>query len=227
MTDILAFGAHPDDIEFGCGGILAKMSAGGAKIVMVDLTCGEKGTHGTSSQRVAEARNAASLIKAQRIQLDFIDCEIIDTYENRLKLVKVIRQFRPKLVLGPMWKGEQNHPDHIACGLMLRYACRLARFQKILPELPLHWVEGILHYLPLVHAEPDFIIDISDFVNEWIEMMKAHQSQLNTFDYVDWNLRNASQMGLIIDRPYAQGLVKGNPLLIDDLMTIAKGIREI
>jgi len=227
MTDILAVGAHPDDIEFGCGGILAKMSSKGAKVVMVDLTHGDKGTHGGAITRSQEAENAAKLIKADRIQLNFADCEIIDNYESRLELVKVIREYAPKLVIGPMWQGENNHPDHIACGQMLRFACRYARFKKILPHLKIHRVEGILHYLPLVHALPDFIIDISDHVETWVQMMQAHQSQLKTFDYVDWNLRSAAQLGMWIEKPYAQGLVKGNPIVIDDVMAIAKGIREL
>lgn len=120
MTDILAFGAHPDDIEFGCGAILAKMAAEGKKIVMVDLTLGDKSTNGSPEKRAKEGENAAGLIGAKRVYLDFFDCEIIDTYEGRVKLVKVIREHKPRLVIASMWKGEQNHPDHISCEKMER-----------------------------------------------------------------------------------------------------------
>ncbi len=226
MTDVMAFGVHPDDIEFGCGGIMAKLAAQGKSLVFVDLTLGEKGTNGTPEIRRQEALNAAKVLGAKRVFLDFIDCEVFDTYEGRLKLTKVIREHKPKLVIGPLWKGERNHPDHLACGLMLRYACRYARFSKILPDISPHTVGGILHYVNGAH-EPDFLIDISDHIENWKKMMECHQSQLKTFNYIDWVLRAASAYGITIDKPYAQGLAKGNPVQVDDLMSVSKGIRNL
>src|ERR1700733_8957745 len=114
MVDILVFGAHPDDIEFGCGGILAKMAAQGKSIVMVDLSLGDKGTYGYPEERRQEGEQAAAAIGATRVVLNFKDCEIFDTYEGRLQFVKVIRQYKPRLVLAPMWEGTGNHPDHLA-----------------------------------------------------------------------------------------------------------------
>lgn len=225
--DLLAFGPHPDDVEFGCGGILAKLADQGKDIVIVDLTLGEKGKNGSAEIRYKEGQSSAALIGAERIALDFKDCEVMDTYEGRLKLVKVIRQYKPKLILAPLWKGEENHPDHIATGLLARHACRYARFEKILPEFPVHWVEGILHYVPISYNDPDFLIDISDHVDTWRDMMKCHASQMQTNDYADWNLRQASKLGIQIGAAYAQALVKGNPVVVDDLMTIAKTTREI
>ncbi|SCA64141.1 hypothetical protein SCG7086_CF_00050 [Chlamydiales bacterium SCGC AG-110-P3] len=105
MVDILAIGAHPDDIEFGCGGIIAHQAALGYSIVMVDLTLGQKGTNGTPEQRRQEGINAAEVIGAKRLFLDFEDCQVYDTYEGRLKIVEVIRTYKPRLVLAPYWKG--------------------------------------------------------------------------------------------------------------------------
>lgn len=227
MIDILAFGAHPDDIEFGCGGILVKMASQGKRIVMVDLSSGEKGTHGTPEERRREAEAASRMINAERIFLDFIDCEIMDTYEGRLKLVSVIRKYRPRLVLAPLWKGEQNHPDHLACGTMVRYACRYSRFAKILPDSPPHHPEGVLHYLYPTFDNPDFIVDITGEVEVWKKMMACHQSQMRTFNYGELALKMAAKMGMLISKPYGQGLAKGNPIEIDDIMLIAKGSREI
>ncbi|MGA8164794.1 MAG: PIG-L family deacetylase [Waddliaceae bacterium] len=227
MVDILAFGAHPDDIEFFCGAILAKMAAQRRSIVMADLTLGEKGSHGTAEERRKEGEDAACLIGASRVFLDFKDCEIVDTYGSRLELVKVIREFRPRLVLAPMWKGEQDHPDHLAAGRIARYACRYARFSKILPEIPIHRVEGILHYPSSFSASIDFIVDVSEHVEVWMKMIRCHAGQLKTFSYDDWHLRIASRLGMLINRPYAQGLVKGNPIVIEDLMQVAQGVREI
>jgi bacillithiol biosynthesis deacetylase BshB1 len=227
MTDILAFGAHPDDIEFGCGAILAKMAAQGKKIVMVDLTLGDKATNGTPEQRRQEGLEAAKLIGAERIYLDFKDCEIIDSYESRLKLVAVIRRYKPKLVLAPLWKGEMNHPDHLACGVMARYACRYARFKNIMPELPSHAVGGILHYLYPFHAVADFLIDVSDYVDTWKKMLDCHGSQMQTLSYSNWNERIAHALGVAVEGQYAQGLVKGNSIIVDDVMVLSKQIREI
>lgn len=227
MVDILAFGAHPDDVEFGCGGILAKAAAEGQSVVIVDLTLGQKATNGNPQLRKAEGEAAAAVIGAKRLYLDFIDCEVFDTYEGRLKLVKVIREYQPKLVLAPVWSGERNHPDHLACGLMARYACRYARFAKILPELPIHRVNGILHYLPHGGREADFLVDVSAHVEAWKRMMEAHRSQMLTLPYSDKALKNAANYGAMIDRPYAQGLLTGNPIVVDDILSVSRGTQEI
>lgn len=227
MVDILAFGAHPDDLEFGCGGILAKAASQKKSIVMVDLTLGDKGTHGSPEIRYQEGMDAAKVINAKRIFLDFKDCEIIDSYEGRLKLVKVIREFRPKIVIAPMWKGGLNHPDHLACGVIVRSACRYARFAKILPELPPHRPGVLLHYLVWDPEKIDFIIDVSEQIEIWKQMMACHASQLQTFSYPEWVLKGAASLGTLINKPYAQGLIAGHPVIIDDLDCISQGIREI
>lgn len=227
MVDILAFGAHPDDIEFYCGGILARLASEGRSIVMVDLSLGDKSSSGTPEIRKLEALASAALINAKRHFLNFLDCEIVDSYESRLELVKVIRLYRPRLVLAPFWKGEGTHPDHVACGVLARHACRYARFGTILPELPAHKPEGILHYTGLNQEPVDFIVDVTDYVDIWKAMMRCHSSQMKTFPYDEWNLRIASRMGVYIEKAFAQGLIKGNPLEIDDLMAIAKGVREL
>ncbi len=225
MVDILAIGSHPDDLEFGVGGILAKMAARGSSIVMADMTSGEMGTNGIPEIRRKEAEAAAALIGAERVFLDLGDCQIADTPENRLEVVKLIRTYKPRVVLAPIWKGEMTHPDHIATGLIARAACRLARFAKIAPEIPIHKPEGILHYM--VHDTPNFIVDVSPYFDTWTQMMDCHKSQMKTNNYRDWNLRYASWWGLAIGKPYAQALIQGNPIEIDDLMHIAKGTREL
>lgn len=227
MTDILAFGAHPDDVEFGCGGILAKAAADGKQIVIIDLTIGENSTNGDPAGRRNEGKNAAAVIGAKRAVLDFADCAIIDSFEGRLKLVEAIRKFKPKLVLAPMWEGIETHPDHSACGIMARHACRYAKFVKILSDLPPHAVEGILHYLPNAGGKADFLIDVTQHVPTWKKMMQAHESQLKTYPYDDWALKGAALLGTLAGVDYAQGLVKGNAIIVDDPFEIAKASREI
>lgn len=227
MVDVLAFGAHPDDCEFACGGILCKLAAAGKSIAIVDLSLGDKGSNGTVEERKEEGLEAAKLLGAKREYLDFNDCEIIDSYKGRLKLVKVIRYYQPKIVFAPMWKGEQNHPDHIACGLMARYACRYARFRNILPEVPPHRVGSILHYLFPANENPDFLIDVADYVDNWKKLMECHETQMKSNNYVEWNLKAAACFGIMTGTSHAQGLVKGNPLVIDDPMALSHGSLEI
>lgn len=227
MVDIVAIGAHPDDIEFSCGGILAMMASQGKSIVMVNLTSGEKGTNGTPEVRRKEAKNAADVIGAELVMLDFPDCEIFDSYEGRLQLVQVYRKYKPCLILAPYWKGEQNHPDHIATGIMSRHACRYSRLAKILPELPIHRPDGILHTMTPMTAVPDFLIDITEHVETWRKMIQCHESQMKTFNFMDFTQKMAGRLGMMLGVPYAMGLMKGNPIIVDDIMNISKGTREV
>lgn len=227
MTDVLAFGAHPDDVEFGCGGVLARLAAEGRKVVIVDLTSGDKGTYGTPEERRKEGLAAAAVIGAERIFLDFRDCEVADTYEGRLQLVRVIRHYRPSLVLAPLWEGPQNHPDHTACGLLARHACRYARFKNVLPEMPPHRVDGILHYVNPFVSQVDFIVDVTSHFETWKKMLACHKSQFVKFHYDEWNTRLANRFGVMIEKEYAQGFVAGNPIVVDDIMSIKRGTREL
>lgn len=223
----MAIGAHPDDVEFGCGGILCREAAEGRSIVIVDLTLGQKGTNGTPDERRKEATAAAKVIGAERVFLDFDDCEVMDSYAGRLQLVEVIRRYQPRLVLAPLWHGIGQHPDHIATGYMVRAACRYARFAKILPDLPTHWVEGILHYAGHALDQVDFVVDVSKVLEIWKTMMGCHRSQLKTYDYIDRVLRGASHYGVTIGTAYAQVLLKGSPVQVDDIMTVARSVREL
>lgn len=227
MLDVLAFGAHPDDVEFGCGGIIAKLTAEKKRVAIVNLTLGDKGTNGTPAIRKKEAKAAAQVLGAECYFLDFKDCEVIDTYEGRLTLTQVIRKLRPKLVLAPSESSAQNHPDHSACAKMVRFASRYARFAKLLPDLAPHFVQGVLHYSVPGLGEVDFLVDISKHVSVWKEAMLCHKSQMKTFDYLNWQLRAASQKGGLFGVEYAQGLTKQNPVVVDDILNVAQGIREI
>lgn len=227
MVDILAFGAHPDDVEFACGGILAKMAAQGKTIAIVDLTLGDKGSNGTAGIRKEEGIAAAKIIGAHRSYLDFKDCEVMDDYASRLKLAAAIREYKPFLVLAPLWYGQETHPDHLACGQLTRHACRYARFKSLLPEVAPHRVKGLLHYLFPSQGNPDFLVDVSDHLETWKALVACHRSQMETRDYMDWNLRSAAHFGVLAGTAYAQGLVQGNPTVVEDIMTIGQGTIEL
>lgn len=227
QSDILAVGAHPDDVDFSIGGLLAKLAKDGYTITSLDFSLGEKGTNGTCEERKRESINAAKIIGAKKIFLDFVDCEIFDTYENRLKIVEVIRNVKPKLVLAPYWKGSMGHPDHVACGQMCRYGVRYARFKNILPKLDPHRPKGILHYLFPSQQKPNFLVDVTEHVDTWKKMIESHTTQLKTNDYLGWNLRAAEHWGDMIGTKYAQGLIASNPIVVDDLMHVSQGTLEI
>ena len=122
MIDILAFGVHPDDVELGCSGTLLKHIAMGFKVGLVDLTRGELGTRGTADIRTVEALNAMKKMGAQfRHNLDMADGFFQDNKENQLKLIEVIRRFRPKMVL--LNAVHDRHPDHGRAAKMVADAC--------------------------------------------------------------------------------------------------------
>lgn len=227
MVDILAFGAHPDDVEFACGALLAKMAALGKSVAIVDLTLGDKGTNGSIEIRRKEGENAAALIGATREFLGFRDCEIIDTFAAREELVRVIRRYRPRLVIAPPWEGEQNHPDHVATGRLVRIACRFSAFKNIVSDVAVHKVEGVLHYPGPVMQKLDFLFDVTPHVEIWKKMMNCHESQMKTFDYVAWNLKRAANLGVMMQVEYAQCLSAANPVIVEDVMHIAKVAKEL
>lgn len=212
QLDILAFGVHFEDLLLGCGGILAKSSHEGKRIGLAAL-----------SKKKLSAVSSAQKIGADPLFLDFPEGPITDSYPHRLKLVETLRITKPRLVLAPMWEANPVL-DQQELGKMLRYACRFARFAKILPEVPIHRPEGILHYLsPMQPYPPDFILDISPYFNLWMEMLACFENK----DLQDQGMRVASQRGLMIGKDYAQGLVQGNPVEVHDLMSISRGTLEL
>src|SRR5436305_4336607 len=128
--DILALAAHRDDVEQTCGGTLLKMAQRGHRTGILDLTQGEMGTRGTAADRAREAGEAAKILKASfRQALDIPDGRVENTWENRLKVARVIRQQRPRVVILPYWQG--RHPDHYTCSALGYEACFLAGLSKL------------------------------------------------------------------------------------------------
>ena len=128
--DILAIAAHRDDVEQTCGGTLLKMAEQGKRTGILDLTRGEMGTRGSSEARAAEAAAAAKILQVSwRDALDIPDGRVENTWENRLKVARVIRQTRPRVVILPYWKG--RHPDHYTASKLGYEACFLAGLAKL------------------------------------------------------------------------------------------------
>ena len=155
LPPLLAFGAHPDDIEFGCGGIVARETAAGRPAHFAVCSRGESGTNGTPAQRTREAKAAAKNLGAT---IEFADLGGDAHFEERaahvIALANIIRRARPAIVLAPS-TAENQHPDHIVVGQTVRHACRLARYGgvKELKRQPRHVIEQLLSYA--VSAEAD------------------------------------------------------------------------
>lgn len=186
-TDILAFGAHPDDTELGCSGTLASLIQQGKSVVVADLTRGEMGSRGTAELRIREAEKAASVLGlTDRVNLGLPDTELQNTRELHLPVIEVIRRFKPHICILPA--PSDRHPDHGNAATLLIDAIYYSGLVKIKTKGPDQEVQEphrpahVLHYMQDRPFEPDFIYDISDTQELKEKAIKAFGSQ---FDVVD------------------------------------------
>jgi len=176
-VDLLAVGAHPDDVDMIVGGTLAKLAHRGKEIVILDLTRGEMATRGTPEQRAKEAQEAARVLGVKkRIGLDLGDGRLQDNEESRRQVIEVIREFRPTVVMGHYW--EDLHPDHVAAGSIMRSVMYPAGFAHYPaagePFRPSEFLYFMAHFL----FTPSFVVDISEFHAKKMEAVTCFGSQL-------------------------------------------------
>ena len=232
LPPLLAFGAHPDDIEFGAGGIIALETKGGRPVHLVVCSRGESGTHGTPAQRTAEAEKAAALLGAT---LEFIDlggdAHFVPSLPHSLTIATIIRRVRPGLVLAPT-VTENQHPDHAVLGKIVRNAARLARYGGLaeLKALPAHAIGTLLHYAITSDAEArdvtPVLVDVSSVVPAWTAAMAAHASQAATRDYVELQLTRSRFHGLRAGIAHAIPLWPADPLVVDSLAALSHTARR-
>lgn len=181
-VDVLAIGAHPDDVEFGCGGTLLKLISEGKKVVIIDLTQGELGTRGTAETRAEEAANAAKLLGlTARENLKMKDGFLNNSEEYQMLIVQMIRKYQPDIVFCNAW--EDRHPDHAKGAKLASDACFLSGLRRIETEYngekQASWrPKHIFHYIQWKHIKPEFVVDISDFIEKKIEVCQAYKTQL-------------------------------------------------
>lgn len=179
--DILAFGAHPDDVELSCSGTIAKEIANGKKVGIIDLTRGELGTRGTAEIRDLEASNAAQILGVNlRENLLFRDGFFVNDEKHQLEIIKKIRQYQPEIVLCNAIKD--RHIDHSRGSNLVSDACFLSGLTKI--ETTLNGTiqkawrpKMVYHYIQWLEIEPDLIVDISDYIELKISSVKCYKSQ--------------------------------------------------
>lgn len=231
---LLAFGAHPDDIEFGAGGIVARETHAGRPAHFAVCSRGEAGTNGTPAERTKEAEKAA---KALGATLEFLELDGDSHLELRnahaLKLAAVIRAVRPGIVLAPTAEPNQ-HPDHWRLGQLVRDATRLARYgglKELKSQTP-HAIGQLFFYALGPSAEPrdisPVVIDISakEIMAAWTKSMEAHASQMKTRNYVELQLARARVQGLNAGLAHAQLLWPNDPLVFHSLTDISRGARR-
>jgi bacillithiol biosynthesis deacetylase BshB1 len=175
-VDVLLFGAHPDDVEWGAGGSVLLLKASGSSFGVVDLTRGEMGSRGTSEERGKEAQEAATSMGARfRENLGMPDCGVVDSVKNRQRIASVIRRHRPKLVLAPYWKD--RHPDHAATGRLIRNSAVHCALRKSNDPNPPHKPSAYLYYLLHHFTRPSVVVDISNVYSRKLELVRVHVSQ--------------------------------------------------
>jgi bacillithiol biosynthesis deacetylase BshB1 len=196
LIDVLAIAAHRDDVEQTCGGTLLKAAERGQKTAILDLTRGEMGTRGTAEKRAREATDAAKLLKTSwRGALDIPDTRVDNTYDNRLKIARVIRLLRPRVVILPYW--EARHPDHAKAAPLGYEACFLGGLTKldlssVSPEslsttldnlkletsdLKPHRPYKILYASLYAEVRPSFVVDITEQFETRLKSLLAYKSQ--------------------------------------------------
>jgi N-acetylglucosamine malate deacetylase 1 len=233
-TPLAAFGAHPDDIEFGCGGILAAAAFAGRTAHMIVCSRGESASHGTPAQRAAESQRAARCLAAslEFVELDG-DAHLQARPQHAIKLAAILRRLRPGVVLAPTL-AENQHPDHPRLGQIVREAARLARYGGVaeLRHLKPHAIGQLFFYAISCDGEmegpPPILIDVSDkkVLTAWTKAMRSHASQLQSRQYVELQLARAQVNGLRAGVDHAIGLYPNEPLVIDHLSRLGRGARR-
>jgi len=184
--DILALAAHRDDVEQTCGGTLLKMAQKGYRTGILDLTQGEMGTRGSAEHRAKEAADAAKILAVSwREALDIPDGRVENTWENRLKVARVIRGQRPKVLILPYWQG--RHPDHYTASILGYEASFLAGLQKLsigqdsaaTDELPPHRPFKIVYATLYYDVRPTFVVDITDQFEARLASLLAYKTQFS------------------------------------------------
>jgi LmbE family N-acetylglucosaminyl deacetylase len=231
---ILAFGAHPDDIEFGCGGVIARETQAGHVAHFVVGSRGEAATHGTPEQRVAEAAAGAAALGATLAFMELGgDAHFAFDLGRVLALAGIIREFRPTVVLAPT-PMENQHPDHAVLGRLVRDAARLARYGGVaeLRDLAPHAIGSLVYYAVTPDAEftgrSAVLIDVSApaVLSAWTKAMEAHQSQQATRNYVELQLARARLHGLQGGTGHAIALWPNDSLVFSSLGALGRAARN-
>lgn len=233
--DILVFGAHPDDAELGAGATIAKEVAAGKNVGIVDLTRGELGTRGTAEMRDKEAAKAARILGVVvRENLEFSDGFFQNDKEHQLGVIRMVRKYRPDIVLCNAI--EDRHIDHAKGAKLVSDACFLSGLVKIDTKMDgaENWQEPwrpkvVCHYIQWKNLKPNFVVDVSDFIDKKQQAILAYASQfydpnsnepetpISSKNFLDSIHYRARDLGRLIGVPYAEGFTVERLVGIDSL----------
>ena len=233
QLDILAFGAHPDDVELSCGGSIAKEVSVGKKVGIIDLTRGELGTRGSADIRAKEAKQAASILGVSvRENLGFRDSFFKNDETNQLEIIKILRKYRPNVVLCNA--QTDRHIDHGRAASLVHDACFLSGLSKIetvVDDSPQNlWRPSqVYHYLQWNNDPCDFVVDISEFIDKKMAAVLAYGSQffdekskepetpISSQQFLDSIQNRAADLGRIIGVAYAEGFTTQRQLAVSQI----------
>ncbi|MET2985134.1 bacillithiol biosynthesis deacetylase BshB1 [Aureibaculum conchae] len=219
--DILAIGAHPDDVELGCGATLVKEISLGKKVGILDLTRGELGTRGSAEIRDKEASESAKILNVKvRENLAFADAFFVNDKKYQLEVIKIIRKYQPNIVLCNAI--DDRHIDHGKGSKLVSDACFLSGLRKIETELDGKAQEAwrpkhVYHYIQWKNHEPDFVVDVTGFIDKKIKAIKAYKSQfynpdsdepispIATKNFLESVEYRAKDLGRLIGTDYGEG----------------------
>ena len=231
--DILAFGAHPDDVELGCSGTIAKEVSLGKKVGIIDLTRGELGTRGSVEIRNSESAKASEILGVVvRENLDMRDGFFVNDEAHQLKVIEMIRKYQPEIVLCNAITD--RHIDHGKGSKLVSDACFLSGLVKIETELngekQQAWRPKVVyHYIQWQNIEPDFVVDISEFIGKKMESVLAYGSQfydpnskepvspITSKNFLDSINYRAQDLGRLVGVEYAEGFTTERYLAVNSL----------
>jgi len=235
--DFLVFGPHPDDAEIGAGGMLRKMKALGHTTGIVDMTTGDMGW-GTPEIRLQECRDAAKILQLDvRENLDLGDGRIEDTFENRCKVAALIRRHKAQIVMAPYYNlpigRGLGHNDHYKTGQIVANAFNLAHLRKAPVEGEPHQAKGLYFYFLPPGTPPTFIVDITEFFDDWMKALDCHKSQFYNPDKPrPEHLPSVNEVfesfarywGWQIGAKYGQAYLATSPLRVGDPMSLIRDV---
>lgn len=231
--DILALGAHPDDVELSCAGTLIKHARMGKKVGIVDLTSGQLGTRGNPELRIQEAHEAAKIMKlAIRENLQMEDGFFLNDKEHQLKIIQVIRKYRPDVLL--INAPKDRHPDHGRAAHLSKEAAFLSGLAKISTsyngkEQEAWRPKTVYNYIQSMYLKPDLIVDISEVMDEKMLAILAYKSQffdpssqeeatfISSPEFLDFIKSRARELGQIATCKYAEGFIAQRYIGVNDI----------
>jgi len=231
--DILAFGAHPDDVELGCAGTLAKEVSLGKSVGIIDLTQGELGTRGSAEIRFQEATHAAQILGVTvRENLKMRDGFFVNDEAHQLQVIKMIRKYKPEIVLCNAI--DDRHIDHAKGSKLISDACFLSGLQKVETmfegTIQAAWRPKLVyHYIQWKSIEPDFVVDITGFMDKKMEAILAYDSQfynpntnepvtpIATKNFLESIQYRSQDLGRLIGTDFAEGFTTERYVAVNSL----------